>query len=89
MPAPDIKFDAYHDYEAMTAHLKALAAAFPKLATLESLGKTFQGRDIWPMRLPIPIPGPPRRSPATTSMRRSTPKSMPRAPSRSTRSGIS
>src|SRR5215207_5408254 len=56
--APTIAFDTYHDYESMTAHLKALAEAYPDLATLRSLGKTFQGRDVWAMTITNPNTGP-------------------------------
>ena len=58
MPAPTVAFDTYHDYEAMTAHLKALAEAYPKLATLHSLGQTFQGREIWSVTITNPETGP-------------------------------
>ena len=44
MPKVDIAFDTYHPYEAMTAHLHALAEAYPKLCTLTSIAKTFWGR---------------------------------------------
>ncbi len=63
MPAPTIPFDTYYDYESMTAHLKALAAAFPELATLRSLGKTFQGRDIWAITITNPKTGPAEKKP--------------------------
>lgn len=36
----EMRFDTYHDYEAMTAHLKTLAASYSELATLTSLGQT-------------------------------------------------
>ena len=42
-----IAFDTYFDYEQMTRHLHDLAAAHPDLMTLESLGQTFRGREIW------------------------------------------
>jgi murein tripeptide amidase MpaA len=58
MAAPTIAFNTYHDYEAMTAHLKALAAAYPKLATLRSLGSTFQGREIWAVTITNSDTGP-------------------------------
>ena len=87
--APTIAFDTYHDYEAMTAHLKALAEAYPDLATLRSLGKTFQGRDVWAMTITNPKRVRRTRSRATTSMPRSTRRNMRRARWRSTRYGAS
>ncbi|QXT40275.1 M14 family metallopeptidase [Gymnodinialimonas ceratoperidinii] len=53
-----IPFDTYHDYEAMTAHLHALADAYPKLCTLTSIAKSFQGRDVWFMTITNPDTGP-------------------------------
>ncbi|MET0426871.1 MAG: M14 family metallopeptidase [Microvirga sp.] len=61
--APTIAFDTYHDYESMTAHLKALAEAYPDLATLRSLGKTFQGRDVWAVTITNPKTGPAESKP--------------------------
>ncbi|MBI3565725.1 MAG: hypothetical protein HY079_11055, partial [Elusimicrobia bacterium] len=42
---------AYHTYAQTVAELKGLAAKAPELASLLSLGKTVQGRDIWALRL--------------------------------------
>lgn len=46
-----IDFSEYFRYDDLTAHLHALAAAYPSLATLTSLGKSWRGRDIWCMTL--------------------------------------
>ena len=51
MPKVDIAFDAYYTYDQMTAHLHALAKAYPKLCTLTSIAKSFQGRDVWFMTI--------------------------------------
>ena len=59
-----IPFDTYHDYEAMTAHLHALAAAYPKLATLRSIAKSHRGRDVWAMEITNPDTGPGHEKPA-------------------------
>ncbi|MBU2573015.1 MAG: zinc carboxypeptidase [Elusimicrobia bacterium] len=42
---------AYHNYKETTELLNALAAANPGLASLSSIGKTIEGRDIWCLRL--------------------------------------
>lgn len=42
---------AYHDYAQTVAELKSIASAAPDLASLYSIGKTTQGRDIWALRL--------------------------------------
>ncbi len=47
-PAEDT---AYHTYAQTVAELKSLAGKAPGLASLFSIGKTTQGRDIWALRL--------------------------------------
>lgn len=47
-PAADA---AYHNYAETEAELKALAAANPAEASLFSLGRTTEGREIWCLRL--------------------------------------
>ena len=46
-----LSHDRYPLYEEFTAALQELVAAFPALATLESAGKSFHGRDIWAVTL--------------------------------------
>lgn len=58
MPKVDIAFDTYHEYDAMTAHLQALAKAYPKLCTLTSIAKSFRGRNVWFMTITNPDTGP-------------------------------
>ena len=53
----DIAFDRYYTYDEMTAHLQALAAAYPKLAKLTSVAKTHRGRDVWLMEITNPDTG--------------------------------
>lgn len=54
----EIPFDQYHDYDAMTGYLRELAAGFPSLMTLTSLGSTHRGRDIWAVTLTSRETGP-------------------------------
>ncbi len=54
----DVRFDTYYDYEELTARLHALAKAYPELATLRSIGRTFQGREVWVMEITNPGTGP-------------------------------
>jgi hypothetical protein len=63
MPKVEIPFDTYHDFDAMTAHLQALAAAHPRFATLTSVAKSFQGRDVWLMEITNPDTGPAHEKP--------------------------
>lgn len=58
MTKVDIAFDTYHTYDAMTAHLQSLAAAYPTLCTLTSIAKSFRGRDVWFMTINNPDTGP-------------------------------
>ncbi|NUQ38315.1 MAG: hypothetical protein HUU23_11070 [Caldilineales bacterium] len=44
-------FDDYHDYAEMVAELQNLAAAYPHITQLRSIGQTHQGRDIWALRI--------------------------------------
>lgn len=63
MPKVDIAFDTYHEYDAMTAHLHALAEAYPTLCTLTSIAKTFRGRDVWFLTITNPETGPAEEKP--------------------------
>lgn len=60
----ELALDTYHDYEALTKHLHNLAATYPHLSTLQSLGKTHQGREIWVMELTNPETGQGNTKPA-------------------------
>jgi murein tripeptide amidase MpaA len=44
---PTIAFDQYYRYNDLTLVLKALAAEYPQLLRLESIGKSHEGRDVW------------------------------------------
>lgn len=41
----------YHTYESMASELKQLAEKNPDIAKLVSLGKTYEGRDIWALKV--------------------------------------
>jgi hypothetical protein len=43
----EIAWDRYYTYAQIGDQLKAIAAAYPDLVTVKSIGKTRQGRDIW------------------------------------------
>lgn len=47
----DMDFGEYFLYDALTRHLHGLATAYPQLAALDSLGQSWQGRDVWAMTL--------------------------------------
>ena len=56
--AIDTRFDCYCTYDAMTAQLQSLVAAYPGLATMRSLAKTFAGRDVWLIEITNHATGP-------------------------------
>ena len=44
---PDIRFDTYYSYADLTSLLEGLALQYPHLLRLQSIGRSFEGRDIW------------------------------------------
>ena len=47
MPQVDLDFTRYYKHAELTAALRELAEAYSDLATLSSVGKSHQSRDIW------------------------------------------
>ena len=60
----DYTFDCYHDYAEVTSFLEDAAAAHSDLASLRSLGESYQGRQIWLMTITDPSTGAPGEKPA-------------------------
>jgi len=46
MPA-EIRFDTYYPYQPLTEILQSLSEQHPHLLKLESIGKSYEGRDVW------------------------------------------
>ena len=44
---PDVPFNTYYRYEDLTRILKGYAEEYPQLVRIESIGKSYEGRDIW------------------------------------------
>jgi len=44
---PEVFFDRYYRYDDLTAILRGFAEEYPGLVRLESIGKSYEGRDIW------------------------------------------
>ena len=44
---PRVRFDTYYRYEELTRILKAYAQEVPQFVRLESIGHSYEGRDIW------------------------------------------
>lgn len=45
-PKVEIAFNRYYTYEGLVDNMKKIAAAHPELAKIESIGKSYEGRDI-------------------------------------------
>lgn len=58
-----LSFDHFYDQEELTETLKAFEKAYPEFVTVKSLGKTYQGRDIWSVILNNPKTGPAEHKP--------------------------
>ncbi|HBY95275.1 MAG TPA: carboxypeptidase [Chloroflexi bacterium] len=47
----ELRFDTYYSNEALDERLHWLAERYPRLANLRSIGKSYEGRDLWLMTL--------------------------------------
>lgn len=61
---PEIHFDRYYRYAALTELLTAFASEYPQLMRLESIGKSYEGRDIWLAVVTNTATGPDTEKPA-------------------------
>lgn len=50
-PKVRMSWNRYHDYAQITQFGKDLVKAYPNLVKIESIGKSFEGRDIWVLTL--------------------------------------
>ncbi len=60
----EIRFDTYYRYDILTRFLQAWAAQYPALCRLESIGQSFEGREIWIMTVTNQATGPAEDKPA-------------------------
>ena len=44
-------FDQYHNFTDIQAYLSTLPAQYPNLVTLTSIGKSFENRDLWMLKV--------------------------------------
>lgn len=63
-PKVPMSWNRYNDYAAITEVCKKLAKAYPDLVKLESIGKSFQGKDIWVITISDFKKGDPGKKPA-------------------------
>ena len=57
-PRVNLRFDRYYDYDAITDALRQLERAYSKFLTVQSIGKSGEGRDIWLVTVNNPDTGP-------------------------------
>jgi hypothetical protein len=57
-PNVNLRWDRYYDYYQMTEALERLVAAYPRFLTMESIGQSWEGRDIWAVTINNPDTGP-------------------------------
>ncbi len=61
---PALEFDCYREFGEVEQFLRDAAEHRPELASLESIGKSYQGRDLWVMTITDPSTGEPESKPA-------------------------
>lgn len=61
---PRVRFDRFYGYDDLTRVLKAWAKQKPRLFKLQSMGKSFEKRDIWLATITNLDTGPPGEKPA-------------------------
>jgi murein tripeptide amidase MpaA len=61
---PQVRFDTYYRYDELTRILHAFAEEYPQLVRIESIGKSYEGRDIWLLTVTNFATGPADEKPA-------------------------
>lgn len=61
---PTIQFDRFYRYDDLSRFLHEFAAEYPQLAKIESIGKSYAGRDVWLMTVTNFKTGPDTEKPA-------------------------
>jgi murein tripeptide amidase MpaA len=61
---PALTFDHFYSDDELTALVRAWAAERPDLAAVESIGRSYEGRDVWLVTLTNRATGPPLEKPA-------------------------
>lgn len=59
-----VTFDHYYLYDELTDLLHQYAAAYPEFVQLESVGKSYEGRDVWAVTITNSATGPADNKPA-------------------------
>jgi hypothetical protein len=56
-PRVNLRWDRYYDYAALTDAVQKLQRAYPRMLTVQSIGKSVEGRDIWLVIINNPATG--------------------------------
>lgn len=60
----DVRFDTYYKYDDLTRILQGFAEEYPDLCSIESIGNSYEGRDIWALTVTNRGTGAPEEKPA-------------------------
>ncbi|MEX0998005.1 MAG: M14 family metallopeptidase [Flavobacteriaceae bacterium] len=63
-PKVEVSWNRYYTYDGVVDIMQKIAKAYPNLTRLESIGKSYQGRDIWLLTISDFKTGDPDRKPA-------------------------
>lgn len=63
MSGPALEYDRFYDYDELTAFVHGWAEARPGVVAVESIGPSYEGRDIWLVTLTSLETGPPLEKP--------------------------
>jgi murein tripeptide amidase MpaA len=61
---PSVEFNRYYKYDELTTLLDAFAAEYPQFVSVASMGKSYEGRNIWVLTLTNTATGPHNEKPA-------------------------
>ncbi len=61
---PQVRFDTYYRYDDLSRILHGYAEEYPNLVKIESIGKSYEGRDIWLLTVTNFATGPAEEKPA-------------------------
>jgi murein tripeptide amidase MpaA len=63
-PKVEVAWNRYYDTEELAEIMQRIAKAYPSLATIASIGKSFEGRDLWFLTISNHTKGDPDKKPA-------------------------
>jgi murein tripeptide amidase MpaA len=61
---PSVEFNRYYKYDELTTLLSAFATEYPQFVRVASMGKSYEGRDIWVLTITNTATGPHNEKPA-------------------------